>query len=255
MSSPRWVWGPSLPCVALLSTSRECYPSLQLLGPWAEGLGGGVPRPRSPLPSQASAPWLPSAAAAEVNEGGLAPRPAPLPCHGELQFSKFVKCRGGGPEPHLRHQGVPAALGGLPVPIRLCTRPASHRPGLGPGSWAGAGARGAGGIRAGGPGSGALGLSGPSWPRGPWYSAASLGCGHPILKGGGVLLSVRGTLEPVVTPAAGPQAHTEGPGDGSEGRGAARVTWGGVSGDVTGASSGRSAADEGGGQGLCWAEE
>lgn len=79
MSSLCWGWGPSLPCVALLSTSRECYPSLQLLGPWVEGLGWGVLRPRSPLPSQASTLWLPAAAAAEVNEGGLAPRPAP-PC-------------------------------------------------------------------------------------------------------------------------------------------------------------------------------
>lgn len=38
---------------------------------------GGVLRPQSPLPVQASTPWLPAAAAAEVNEGGLAPRPAP----------------------------------------------------------------------------------------------------------------------------------------------------------------------------------
>lgn len=99
---------------------------------------------------------------------------------------------------------------------------------------------------------------GPLWPSLATWSLVGCcvpGLGHPISKGRW------GPLASPWDPGAGgytrgsPQAHTEGLGEGSDSWGAARVTRGRASGDVTGASPGRSALDEGGGQGLCWAEE
>lgn len=67
--------------LSFLCGSAQHLPGTLPLPPVAGSLGGGsgvgVLRPQNPLPSQASTPWLPAAAAAEVNEGGLAPGPAP----------------------------------------------------------------------------------------------------------------------------------------------------------------------------------
>ena len=89
--------GARLFLVVQVSTSPEWYPSLELLGPWVQGLE--VLRPLSPLPGQASTPWLSMAAAAEDN-AGLAW--AQLPCATEnCNLASLSKSRGRSPEPHL----------------------------------------------------------------------------------------------------------------------------------------------------------
>lgn len=67
------LWAPPSH-VALISTPKELQALPELLGPRAEGLE--VWRPPSPLPGQASTPWLSRPAAAEFNAGaGRSPAP------------------------------------------------------------------------------------------------------------------------------------------------------------------------------------
>lgn len=149
--------GPSLLYSSGQPLGRTAPPPPQLLGLRVEGLE--VQGPPSPLPGQASTPWLPQPTAAEFNEGsGWVPAPqATENCNLASSSTR--------PEPHLyieasqRHGGPPS-----PSTPALVHFPQAW---IRPRQLGGGGARGARGPGRGAQASKALVLSAQALPRGP----------------------------------------------------------------------------------------
>ena len=151
------LWGPPS-CTALVSPLEEQH--LPRPSCWASGWRVWRSRgPPSPLPGQASTPWLPQPTAAEFNEGsGWVPAPqATENCNLASSSTR--------PEPHLyieasqRHGGPPS-----PSTPALVHFPQAW---IRPRQLGGGGARGARGPGRGAQASKALVLSAQALPRGP----------------------------------------------------------------------------------------